>query len=224
MLEKTKSWLLNNKTVALIIIALLALAAFMSYRQSLAEKKMRQAIVLREEQAKNYQIVSEELKLEKEQSKQLADFIDKSLGSEKKPQIIYNYQTTTAETKKQAADEIANKINNKDSSLPGIMLEKSDRTLVSDISDETEAKTGYQVGVWKVWTAPKTLAGPVIGFNPMDHGIKPDYVGYEKLWNLKSTDKPPAYFGAEVGVNNLNDAFSDSFRNAKVEIKIKYLK
>lgn len=224
MLEKTKLWLSNNKTVVLIIISLLALVFFLSYRQSLAEEKMRQAIVLREEQARNSQIISEELRLEKEQSKQLADFVNKSLNGEKKPQIIYNYQTTTAETKKQAADEISTKINKRDPSLPGIMLEKSDRTLVSDISDETEEKTGYQVGVWKVWTAPKTLSGPVVGFNPMDHGIKPNYVGYEKLWNLKSTDKPPVYFGAEVGINDINNAFSDSFRKAKVEVKIKYLK
>jgi hypothetical protein len=212
-----KEWIKNNKWMVLAVCA--GLALFWWQRET--EERYRQAKVLSEEQAKNYVVLQEEMKMEKEQSKQLAAFVEESLSGQREPERIFIYESATAQTKEQAAVEIKDRINNRDPSLPGEALEKSDRTVVAATTDETEKETGYQVGVWKVWTAPKTLAGPVIGFAPLDSGIKPDYVGYEKLWNLKGTDKPPRYLGLEAGINNLSGGDIDG---AKAEVRVKLLR
>lgn len=209
LLERIKE---NKWKIIIGVVVALVIGWFIWDRYTL-EARLKKAETLTAEQAKKAEEVEKALSVEKEQSKQLVKAFQEAMNGQRQPSTTYVYNSTTAKSNDQAAGEIKEKINNKDQSLPPDALLNSDRTAVV----AGEAGNSYDVGVFKIWTAPKTLKGPVVGFTPLTDGYKPTSAGYVYLKNIRSTDKPPNYWGAmaEVGRSDGQD---------RVEVKIMNLK
>lgn len=209
LLERIKE---NKWKIIIGLIVVLVIGWFIWDRYTL-EARLKKAETLTAEQAKKAEEVEKALSMEKEQSKQLVKAFQEAMNGQRQPSTTYVYNSTTAKNNDEAAGEIKDKINNKDSSLPPDALLESDRTAVV----AGEAGNSYDVGIFKVWTAPKTLKGPAIGWNPTTDGTRPTSAGYVYLRNVRSTDKPPSYWGAmvEAGRQDGSNEISVKIMNLK---------
>ena len=194
----------NNKWPILAVLAILLVVGWLIWDRYALEARLQKSETLTAAEAQDKAILKDKLKLATDQqAEQVQKAVAKAMSGQRQPTTTYVYSSTTAQNNDQAAGEIKTKINNKDPSLPPDALLKSDRTAVV----AGEAGGEYNVGVFKIWTAPKTLKGPSVGFTPMTDGYKPSSVGYIYLKNIKSTDKPPNYWGVmgEVGRSDGKD-------------------
>jgi len=135
--------------ILLGVIILVFLVAWFGLQQySNTEVKLWQATVLTEKQANEVKSLQEQLKI----SQGNAEALQAAYEQEKnKPATTFYVQ---AQTLPEAAEQVQERINNNDQTLPPMALEESDRTVV--VANETD----YKVDVLKI-----NLDKARVGFN-----------------------------------------------------------
>ena len=135
VLEKNKWFLI------LITLCLLMLVGFFCLWQNTkkAEDTYRQAVVLQQEQLEQTQALSKALHISQINAKELQTTYDELKA--KPPVASFTVSTPTLEL---AAEQVAERINKQDGTLPSAALEKTDRTAV--VKNDNE----YKVDVLKI--------------------------------------------------------------------------
>ena len=131
----------NKRLIILITLCLLMLVGFFCFWQHTqqAEEKYRQAVVLQQEQLEKTQELGKVLHISQMNAKKLQVAYDEL--KTKPPGASFTVRAPTLEL---AAEQVAERINKQDATLPYVALEKTDRTAV--VKNDTE----YKVDVLKI--------------------------------------------------------------------------
>lgn len=105
------------------------------------ENKHQEAVTVSQEHMNSVNSLQNELHTTKEQAQGIKDFYEKALADKEKPIANYYVQAPTID---EAATIVTEQIKNKDTTLPPIALENTDRTAV--VPNETQQK----VDVYKI--------------------------------------------------------------------------
>ena len=128
-------------------MAVLAMAGYLVWQKHLdATKKLEQATVLTEQLAQDKNVLQNQLQMSKQNAEMLAGFIKQVQMGQVQP---VSYFTVQAPTLPLAAEQVAERINASDPTLPPQALAKTDRTVVVPNTNKTPA-SNYDVGVFKV--------------------------------------------------------------------------
>lgn len=133
---KQKKWLMILLVLFLIACAMLF---WLWQRAQQAEEKYRQAVVLKQEQLEQAQALSKALHISQMNAKELQAAYDEL--KTKPPVASFTVKAPSLEV---AAEQVAERINNQDTTLPPAALEKTDRTAV--VKNDTD----YKVDVLKI--------------------------------------------------------------------------
>jgi len=101
---------------------------------------------LTEQLAQDKNVLQNKLDMSKQNAEMLASFIEQAQMGQMQP---VSYFTVQAPTLPLAAEQVADRINANDPTLPPQALEKTDRTVVVPNTNKTPA-SNYDVGVFKV--------------------------------------------------------------------------
>lgn len=154
----------NYKTILLwfgLVCLIFIIVNYFYNRQEQAEQKLQQAITLSEQQVTNINVLQNELKISKQNAELLASAIQKAQTNQVQPNT---YITVQAPTIAQAATDVKERIDKKDTTLPPAALENTDRTVVAPQPDNEE----YAVGVYKINTYRNWYVGAGIGVHNND--------------------------------------------------------
>ena len=146
--------LLDNLTargkiiLSLILVCIVvAVAGYYAWQKHAGTvERLQQAAVLTEQQAKDKNVLQNKLNMSNQNAEMLSSYIAKAQVGQVQP---VNYFTVQATDLPAAAQQVANRINDKDPTLPPQALEKTDRTVVVANTNKTPA-SNYDVGVFKV--------------------------------------------------------------------------
>lgn len=108
-----------------------------------SQHEIQKAKSLSEKQATDIKALKQELKLNQEQAKELSAEIKKAQDNKLQPVA---HITVTAPNVSTAVDDITDRINHNDTTLPSEALEKTDRTIVAPQLQNKD----YPVGVYKI--------------------------------------------------------------------------
>jgi flagellar basal body-associated protein FliL len=131
--------------VFLFILSVCAAGYFAWQKHADTEAKLRQAIVLNQQQAQDKNILQNKLDLSNQNAEMLANFINKAQTGQVQP---VNHFTVQAPSVQVAAEDVAKRINDKDPTLPPAALEKTDNTFISTNINKTP-QANYDVAVFK---------------------------------------------------------------------------
>ena len=137
--------------IGLAVVMLLAICFFGYSRISDAESRYQQAVQIAEKHMTDSNALHNELNLRKQNADLLAQFALRAQQGQVQP---INHFTVTAPTLPAAAQQIQERINKRDPTLPAAALEKTDRTAV--VANETQQKVdvykynGYRNWEWSV--------------------------------------------------------------------------
>ena len=133
---KQKKWLI---ILVVFFILISATLFWLWQRTQQAEEKYRQAVVLQQEQLEQDQLLRRALNISQMNAKELQVAYDEL--KTKPPAATF---TVTAPSLEVAAEQVVERINKQDATLPPAALEKTDRTAV--VKNDTE----YKVDVLKI--------------------------------------------------------------------------
>lgn len=143
----------NPKAVAALIIALIVSVFFLCgagyyawQKHSNTVEKLQQAAVLSQQQAKDKKVLQNKLDISKQNAEMLVAFIKQAQAGQVQP---VNHFTVQAPNLPEATQQVADRINANDPTLPPQALERTDRTVVVPNTNKTPA-SNYDVGVFKV--------------------------------------------------------------------------
>ena len=145
-ITKTKIALYGG--ILLIIVLLIAGAAFLWHKNNVAEEQLQKAVTMTAAQAANSDYLQNELKISKQNADAMAAAVRASQAGNLSPSVTFVQSSPTVE---RAAETVAERINAGDKTLPAAALERTDRTSV--VPQEVTQKDGtkeWQVGVYKV--------------------------------------------------------------------------
>jgi len=147
---------LNNLTARgkiilslIIFIVILALcgAGYCAWQKHAdVAEKLKQATVLTEQQATDKNVLQNKLQMSKQNAEMLTSFIKQAQAGQVQP---VNYFTVQAPNLPVATQQVADRINANDPTLPPQALEKSDNTIVVPNTNKAPA-SNFDVGVFKV--------------------------------------------------------------------------
>lgn len=130
--------------IAVLCIIVLAVVGILAYRyHAHTQDALRQAQVMTEEQARDADTLRERLRISEGQAQQLARAVERAQQGKTQPVA---HVTVTAPTVERAAQNVQERINQRDRTLPPAALEKTDRTIVAPQPENKD----YQVGVYKI--------------------------------------------------------------------------
>ena len=145
MIQVFQTWITafkQNKWLIMLVISFLLICAMLFWfwqRTQQAEEKYRQAVVLQQEQLEQAQELGKALHISQMNAKELQAAYD---ALKDKPPVASF--TVSAPSLEVAAEQVAERINKQDATLPPAALEKSDRTAV------VKNDTAYKVDVLKI--------------------------------------------------------------------------
>ena len=145
MIQVFQTWITafkQNKWLIMLVISFLLICAMLFWfwqRSQQAEEKYRQAVVLQQEQLEQAQELGKALHISQMNAKDLQAAYD---ALKDKPPVVSF--TVSAPSLEVAAEQVAERINKQDTTLPPAALEKTDRTAV--VKNDTE----YKVDVLKI--------------------------------------------------------------------------
>jgi len=135
--------------ILFVIVLALCVAGYYAWQKHAdVAEKLQQATVLNEQQAQDKNVLQNKLDVSKLNAEMLASFIKQAQAGQVQP--ITNF-TIQAPSLPDAAQQVADRINANDPTLPPQALEKTDRTVVVANTNKTPA-SNYDVGVFKVNT------------------------------------------------------------------------
>jgi len=124
--------------IFIVVILILCVAGYNAWQKhSDISDKLQQATVLSQQQAQDKNVLQNELDVSKQNAEMLASFIKQAQVGQVKPVTSFIIQ---AQSPQQAAQQVADRINNNDSTLPPAALEKTDNTVVSSVATTAEQK------------------------------------------------------------------------------------
>jgi len=124
--------------ILIVVVLALCVAGYWAWQNHTnTVDKLAQAMVLTAQQATDINMLENKLQVNKQNAELTVAAIAKAQNGQLQPVTNFIIQATNPE---QAAQQVANKINNSDSSLPPVALEKTDRTIVSSIITTTAQK------------------------------------------------------------------------------------
>ena len=131
--------------LSLILIVIIAVAYFAWQEHADTEARLQQAMVLTEQQAQDKNVLQNELKLSNQNAAMLADFVKQAQAGKVQPVTNFTVQAPSLQV---AAQQVADRINAKDPTLPTQALEKTDNTIVTPNTNKTP-QANYDVAVFK---------------------------------------------------------------------------
>lgn len=132
----------------ILIVTVLALcgAGYYAWQNHTSQaEKLAQATVLTAQQATDKNVLQNKLDLSKQNSEMLAIFAKQALSGRVQPATNF---TVLAPSLPAAAEQVADRINAKDPTLPSAALEKTDNTIVTLNANKTP-QVNYDVAVFK---------------------------------------------------------------------------
>ena len=142
MIQLFQTWettLKQNKWLIVFFLVISAVLFWLWQRAQQAEEQHRQAVVLQEEQLEQTQLLRRALSISQMNAKELQAAYEKLKA---KPPVASF--TVAAPSLEVAAEQVAERINNQDATLPPAALEKTDRTAVA------KNESQYKVDVLKI--------------------------------------------------------------------------
>jgi len=131
--------------IFIVVLALCAAGYYAWQKHSDTAEKLQQAMVMSQQQATDKNVLQNDLKVSKQNAEMLAGFIAKAQAGQVQP---VNYFTVQAPDVQVAAQQVADRINAKDPTLPPQALEKTDNTIVTPNTNKTP-QANYDVAVFK---------------------------------------------------------------------------
>lgn len=128
------------------ILILLVIAYFAWQRHSATEAKLQEAVALTQRQATDVNTLQNSLNESKQNAQMLADYINRALTGQVQPVANLTIQAPSLPA---ATQQVVERINQNDPTLPPLALEKTDRTVVVPNENKTP-QANYDVGVFKV--------------------------------------------------------------------------
>lgn len=151
MIQGFQSWgaaFKQNKRLLMLTVSFLLISAMLFWfwqRTQQAEEKYRQAVVLQQEQLEQAQKLGKALHISQMNAKKLQAAYEELKA---KPPVASF--TVSAPSLKVAANEVAERINKQDATLPPAAMEKTDRTAV--VKNDTDYKVDVlKINLDKVW-------------------------------------------------------------------------
>lgn len=136
--------------LSLILLAAVLLVSVAGYfawqKHSDTAEKLKQAKALTEQQATDKNVLQNKLDVSKQNAEMLISFVKQAQKGQVQP---VNYFTVQATNLPVAAQQVADRINAKDPTLPTQALDKTDRTVVVLNTNKTPT-SNYDMGVFKV--------------------------------------------------------------------------
>lgn len=123
-----------------------------------AEQAAKAAQTMTAGQTQNVNDLQNDLDISEPVAEQLKDAIAKAQSNTVQPQISFTVQAPTPTT---AVNDVAQRIDDNDTSLPPATLENTDKTVVADQPDNQD----YQVGVYKINLKKNYYIGTGVGVN-----------------------------------------------------------
>ena len=145
MIQVFQTWITafkQNKWLIMLVVFFLLISAMLFWlwqRSQQAEEKYRQAVVLQQEQLEQVQELGKALHISQMNAKELQAAYDEL--KTKPPVASFTVKAPSLEA---AAEQVAERINKQDATLPPAALEKTDRTAV--VKNDTD----YKVDVLKI--------------------------------------------------------------------------
>lgn len=125
-------------------------------RLNSAEQTAKAAQTMTAEQTQNVNDLQNDLNISEPVAEQLKDAIAKAQSNTVQPQISFTVQAPTPTT---AVNDVAQRIDDNDTSLPPATLENTDKTVVADQPDNQD----YRVGVYKINLKKNYYVGTGVG-------------------------------------------------------------
>lgn len=126
-------------------------------------ERMQAALLMNEQQTQSINALQNELKISKQNAELLAMAIRQAQAGNTQPNLSFTVQAPTVAS---AAENVAGRIGEKDSSLPPQALEKTDETIVAPQEVKKEdGSSEFQVGIYKVNNYRNWDAGVGVGVN-----------------------------------------------------------
>lgn len=189
-----------------VVMILCGIGYFAWQKYSDTADKLQQATVLSQQQAQDKNVLQNQLQMSNQNAEMLANFIKQAQAGHVQPVTHFTVQAPTVQT---AADQVAERINAKDATLPPQALEKTDNTIVTPNTNKTP-QANYDVAVLKnnnyrnwEWSAGAGVHGgdkyiPV----ELQRNFSKDaavsyehhFAGKEKGWEVKYTRKTDKLF------------------------------
>jgi len=132
--------------ILIVVVLLLCGAGYYAWQKhSDVAEKLQQATVMSQQDAQDKNVLQNKLDLSNQNAEMLANFIKQTQEGQVQP--INNF-TVQAPTVQVAAQQVADRINAKDPTLPPQALEKTDNTIVTPNINKTP-QANYDVAVFK---------------------------------------------------------------------------
>jgi len=128
-----------------IILALCGAGYYAWQKHADIAQKLHQVTVLTEQQAKDKNVLQNKLDVSKLNAEMLASYIKQAQAGQVQPITHFTVQAPNLPT---ATQQVVDRINVNDPTLPPQALEKTDRTVVVPNTNKTPA-SNYDVGVFK---------------------------------------------------------------------------
>lgn len=121
---------ISNKHVliGIVLLVVLGLLYFAWHKDAETQTKLQQATVMNQQDAQDKNVLQNKLDLSKGNSEMLASFVSRAQVGEVQP---VDYFTIHAPSLPESAEQVADRINGRDPTLPSVALGKTDNTIVT---------------------------------------------------------------------------------------------
>ena len=180
MIQMFQAWITafkQSKWMLMLAVFFLLISAMLFWfwqRTQQAEEKYRQAVVLQQEQLEQAQELGKALHISQMNAKELQAAYD---ALKDKPPVASF--TVSAPSLEVAAEQVAERINKQDTTLPPAALEKTDRTAV--VKNDTEYKVDVlKINLDKAWELSAGV-GSHRGDSYIPLGVQRNYAPHKAL-------------------------------------------
>lgn len=162
-----------SRYIIIGVLLLLIIAGYTAYyffhKNTAAETKLHETVTLTEQQATNINYLQNELNMSKQNAEALAAEVEKVKAGKVQPVVSFSVQAPTVQ---EAAENVKDRINAKDTTLPPAALADTDRTLsVPQQVKQPDGSQSWQVGVYKVNNYTNWYLGAGVGWHKGDFYI-----------------------------------------------------
>lgn len=115
-------------TIGIGALVIMIVVCFIWHKDREKEARLQKVVVMSQQDAQDKNILQNKLEMSKQNAEMLADFISRVQVGEVQPVAHFTVQAPSVG---QAREEVANRINGRDKTLPAVALEKTDNTIVT---------------------------------------------------------------------------------------------
>lgn len=112
----------------MIIVVIACILGYIIHRNSVAESKLQQAAIMSLQQVQDANVLQNKLDMSRQNADMLVSFAKKVQAGQMQPVTHFSVQAPNVQ---QAAEQVADRMNHQDPTLPRAILEKTDNTIVT---------------------------------------------------------------------------------------------